>query len=186
MDIQEVIKKRASIRKYSNKKPDIKDIIKCIETANLAPSPGNLGLLKYIIIENSEKIEKIAEACQQDFIKQSQILVIVCSEQKNAVIAYDSRGKRYTKQHAGAAIENLLLKVASLGLSSCCVGAYSDMIVKRILNIPDDIEVEAILPIAYQSKTDKTTQRKKQALESRIFFETWKNKFRKPFAGISE
>jgi len=186
MEFQELAKKRTSVRKYSDKKPEIQDIIKCIEIANLAPSPGNLALLKYLIVEYPEKIDKISEACQQDFIKQSQILIIICSEQKNATTAYDARGKKYVKQHAGAAIENLLLKITDIGLASCWVGAYSDIIIKRILEIPDDIDIEAILPIGYQSKIDKTVQRKKPLLENRIYFETWKNKYRKPFAKISD
>lgn len=181
MEFQEVIKKRASIRKYSDKKPEIIDIIKCIEAANLAPSPGNLAILKYLIIESPEKINEIAEACQQEFIKQSKILILICSEQRNATAAYEARGKKYTKQHAGAAIENLLLEITNKGLASCWVGAYSDMIIKRILDIPDDIDIEAVLPIGYQSKIDKTIQRKKPLLENRIYFGTWKNKYRKPF-----
>lgn len=186
MEFQELAKKRTSIRKYSDRTPEIQDIIKCIEIANLAPSPGNIALLKYIIIEDSEKINKIAEACLQEFIKQSQVLIVICSEQKNVTTAYDARGKKYTKQHAGAAIENLLLKITDIGLASCWVGAYSDITIKRILEIPDDIEIEAILPVGYQSKIDKTIQRKKPLLENRIYFETWKNKYRKPFAKISD
>lgn len=186
MEFQNLVRKRASVRRYSDKKPDIKNIIACIDTANLAPSPGNIALLKYIIVEDMGKIGRIAEACQQDFINQSSILIIVCSEQKNVTTAYESRGRKYLKQHAGAAIQNLLLEVTNLGLASCWVGAFSDITVKRILNIPDEIEVEAILPIGYQLKTDKTVQRKKPLLENRIFFETWKNKYKKPFAAIQD
>ncbi|VVB78600.1 Coenzyme F420:L-glutamate ligase [uncultured archaeon] len=186
MNFEEVVKKRASVRKYSDKLPDIKNLIKCIEIANLAPSPGNIALIKYIIIEDQEKIDEIAEACQQDFIRGSQILIVVCSEQKNAETAYESRGKKYTKQHAGAVIEHLLLEITNLGMASCWVGAYSDMILKRILEIPEDIDIEAILPIGYQSRLDKTMQRKKPVLENRIFFGTWKNKYRKPYTKISD
>lgn len=186
MEFQELAKKRASIRKYSDKKPEIEKIIKCIEIANLAPSPGNLALLKYLIVENPEKIDKIAEACQQEFIKQSKILILVCSEQKNATTTYDARGKKYVKQHAGAAIENLLLKISDIGMASCWTGAFSDITIKNILSIPDEIDIEAVLPVGYQSKIDKTIQRKKPLLENRIYFDTWKNKFRKPFAKISD
>ncbi|MEK6859217.1 MAG: nitroreductase family protein [Nanoarchaeota archaeon] len=186
MEFQDLVRKRASVRRYSDKKPDIKNIIRCIDTANLAPSPGNLALLKYVIVENKQKIEKIAEACQQDFIAQSSILIVICSEQKNVTTAYEARGRKYLKQHAGAVIQNLLLELTNLGLASCWVGAFSDISIKRALNIPDEIEIEAILPIGYQLKTDRIIQRKKPLLENRIFFETWKNKYRKPFAGIQD
>src|SRR3989344_7073473 len=180
MDFNEVIKKRASIRKYSEQKPAEEKIIELIESANRAPSPGNLQILKYIIVEDSDKINKIAEACQQEFIKQSQILVVVCSDAKKIEIMYDKRAQKYIKHHTGAAIENFLLKITDLGLASCWVGAFSDLMIKDILKIPDEIEIEAILPVAYQSKIDKTTQRTKSEIFERVYFEIWKNKTKKP------
>jgi hypothetical protein len=53
--------------------------------------------------------------------------------------------------------------------------------IKSILKIPENIEVEAILPIAYQLKIDKTTQRKKPTISKRVYFENWGNPFLKPF-----
>ncbi|MDP2926185.1 MAG: nitroreductase family protein [Nanoarchaeota archaeon] len=180
MHFETLTKKRASIKRFSSKKPDIDDIIKIIEIGNLSPSPGNLPILRYLIIEDKEKINKIADACMQEFIKQASVLIIVCSEPKDCVIAYEARGKKYIKQHAGAAIQNMLLAAVDLGLASCWVGAYSDITIKTLLGISDNADIEAILPIGYKLITDRTVQRKKQILEGRIFFEKYKNKYRKP------
>ena len=118
MSFQKLAESRASVRKYSNKKPRIEEVIKCIDVANLAPSHGNLPILRFIIVEDHHKIAKIAEACQQEFIKQAKILVVVCSDLKDAKIMYDKRASRYVKQHAGALIENFLLNVVDIGLAS--------------------------------------------------------------------
>lgn len=185
MDFEKLAAKRASIRKYSQKKPRIEDAMNCIKIANLAPSPGNLPILKFIAVEDYEKIEKIAEACHQNFIKQSHILIVVCSDSKSVKLAYDKRAGKYVRQHAGAFIENFLLNITDLGLASCWVGAYSDETIKEILEIPDEIDIEAILPIGYPLKADSIPQRKKPNLENRIYFEKWKNKFRKPFPKMS-
>jgi nitroreductase len=179
MEFDEVIKKRASIRRYSSKKPKIEEVIKCIKTANLAPSAGNLDFLRYIIVEDFKKIEKIADACQQKFIQQAQILVVVCSDRKRANILYEDRADAYIRQGAGAAIENFLLKITEMGLASCWVGAFCGNIVKSELRIPDEIEVEAILPVAYQAKFDKTKQKHKLPIDERLFFETWSNKYQR-------
>jgi nitroreductase len=186
MDFTETIKKRVSIRKYSDKKPKIVEIVKAVENANLAPSPGNLAILRYLIIEDPNKIEKIAEACQQEFIKQAKILVIVCSESRNVTSAYDIRAKKYIKQHAGASIENFLLNITDLGLASCWVGAFAEDLIKDALEITEEIDIEAVLPVGYISKIHNLKPRKKPLLESRIFFETWKNKYRKPFPIIKD
>ncbi len=175
MDFNKVIKTRASLRNYSPKKINYEKVLSIIESANSAPSPGNLSILKYIIIDNPETIQKIAQACQQKFITKSQYIVAVCSDSKQTKIMFDERAEKYIKQHAGAVIENFLLKITDLGLASCWVGAFSDITIKKILKIPDEIEVQAILPIAHKSKI-KTKQKAKTNLNNIIYFDTWKNK----------
>ena len=179
MNFDKILKTRASIKNYSDKQVKDDKIIDAIEAASLAPSPGNLSILKYIIIEDKETINKIAKACQQDFIKSAPIIVAVCSESKNVERLYDKRADKYTKQQAGAAIENFLLKITDMKLASCWVGAFSETTVKNILKVEEGIEVEAILPIAYPSKTDKTVQKPKRHLGRVVWFERWGNKYQK-------
>lgn len=184
MDFNNVIKTRASIRNYSDKKPKYDKIIDAVEAASLAPAAGNLFSLKFIIVEDEELINKIAQACQQPFIKTARVLVVVCSDPKKIKIMYNKRADKYTKQQTGAAIENFLLKITDMKLASCWTGAFSDITIKNALKIPDEIEVEAVLPIAYQLKTDKTKQKPKPNLGNIIFFETWNNKYKKPIRKI--
>ncbi len=179
MDFDKIIKKRASIREYSSKKPPVEQVIECIDASNSAPSPGNLQILKYIIVENSETIKKIAEFSDQDFIQKAQILVIVCSNNENTSRMYDEHEK-YIKQHAGAAIENFLLKITDLELASCWVGSFSQENIKDLLKIPANMEIQAILPVGYGKKK----QEPKPPLDSRIYFEKWNNKYRKPIRKI--
>ena len=47
MDFDKVVKKRASVRKFSSKKPKPEKITELIKTANLAPAPGNLNILMF-------------------------------------------------------------------------------------------------------------------------------------------
>jgi nitroreductase len=183
MNLQKVLEKRASIRKYSDKKVKPELIIEAIEAAHIAPSPGNLCMLRYIVVENQGLKEKIAESCQQDFVKDAPFVVIVCSDPSPAKKFYDIRAKQYVKHHVGASVENFLLKITDLGLASCWVGAFSEGI-KSLLKIPDNIDVEVILPVGYQAVTDKRKQKPKSSLNRKIFFEKWGNKFGEPFEMI--
>jgi len=179
MDFEKVIKQRASIRNYSDKKVDSDKIMVIIEAANLAPSPGNLPILKFIIVEDREKIAKIAQACQQPFIKTAPVLIVVCSDAKNTDRMYNERADKYIKHHAGAAIENILLKITDMKLASCWIGAFSDVSIKNTLKISNEIEVEAVLPIAYRAKTDDTKQKQKPSLMNTCYFDEWNNKYKK-------
>jgi len=184
MDFNNVIKKRASVRKFSSKKPKPEQITELIETANLAPIPGNLYILMYIVVENPETISKIADACQQEFIKQAPYIIVVCSNPKQIKTMYDKRADKYVKHHVGAAVENILLKTVDMGMASCWVGAFSELTLKNLLKIPDGINLEVILPVGYEFTKARTKQRPKFSLVNRLFFETFKNRFYKPIKKI--
>src|SRR3989344_5201967 len=100
MDFDKVIKKRASIRDYSDKEVKYDKVIDAIEAANLAPSPGNIPIIRYIVVEDKETINNLADACQQDFVKDAKILVVICSNPKKVKSMYDERADKYVKQHA--------------------------------------------------------------------------------------
>ncbi len=184
MEFDTVIKKRASVREYSEKKPPMELVIEAIESANHAPSPGNLAILRYVIVEDPEQIKKISEACQQPFVERAKVLIVVCSDPKNAKIMYDKRTEKYVAQHAGASIENLLLKLTDLGLASCWVGAFSEFTIKNVLKIPESIVIEAVLPAGYQSKTSQTSQRRKHELDNRLYFAKYGDKKRVGYAKV--
>jgi len=184
MDFNKVIKKRASIRDYSDKEVKYDKIIDAIEAANLAPSPGNIPIIRYIVVEDKETINNLADACQQDFVKDAKILVVICSNPKKVKSMYDERADKYVKQHAGAVIENFLLKITEMKLASCWIGAFSEVTVKNILGVPEDVDIEAILPIAYQTKADKTIQKPKTELGVLVYFDKYGNKYKKPVTKI--
>jgi len=183
MEFNKVTEKRASIRRYTERKVDFEKVVEIIETANLAPSPGNLKITRFIIVENPENIEYLAKACRQEFVSQASVIVVVCSEPKKVNLLYGNRADRYTRQHAGAVIQNFLLKVTEMGLASCWVGAFSDETVRNLLKIPDHVFIEAILPIGYPVPTDKTIQAEKPTImNKRVYFEKYLNKYKKPFS----
>ncbi len=175
MELNRAITSRKSVRKFKSKKPDWRDIIECIDAARFAPMAGNNFTLKFIIVDNPEKIQKIADAAQQSFIAQSKCVVVVCTNPSRTANSYGKRGERYCRQQAGAAIQNFLLKIQEKKLSTCWVGAFVDKLIKRELKIPDDINVEAIFPIGYEYKKSYT-RKSKIDLDRFLYFEGYGNK----------
>jgi len=172
MEFDSVINKRHSARIFKEtKKPDYQDIMTAIDCAVKAPNAGNLPCLKYILVSDKKLINELAEACQQDFISKVSYIIVVCTDKKFLEKSYYERADMYTRQQAGAAIENFLLKIVDLGLASCWVGAFSDETVRRILTIPDDIQIEALLPIGYE--IEKTEKKMKPSLQSTMYYDGW-------------
>jgi nitroreductase len=160
MELDKIIQSRRSVRKYKSKKPDWQKIIECIDAARYAPMAGNNYTLKFILIEDEKTIQKIADCAQQDFIVKAPYVVVVCSNPRRTLNAYGERGEIYTRQQAGAAIENFLLKIVESGLSACWVGAFVEDQIKRELKIPEEVNIEAVIPVGYEYEKPKTRKHK--------------------------
>ena len=184
MDFKKLVKTRATVKKYSSKKPSADLIVEAIETANLAFTHGNLHILKFIIVEDPTLIEKISESCQQEYIKTAPYIIIVCSDPKLVNKMYDVRANKYIKHHAGAVAENLLLKLCDLGLAGSWVGAFSDPTIKNALYIPDNINVELVITAGYEFIKGKKKQSPKPILIKRLFLEKYGNVFHKPITAV--
>jgi nitroreductase len=175
MDLDTAIKSRRSVRHFTNKTPDWRDIIECIDSARYAPMAGKNFILKFILIDDPEKIIKISEYCQQDFIAEAQYVVVVCSDDSRIRNMFGERGKEFVKQESGAAIENFLLKIVEKGLSTCWVGHFVEDEIKHLLKIPEKSRVEALFPIGYEAKKPLLRNWRIE-LDRILFFNEYKNK----------
>ena len=174
MDLNKAIKNRKSIRKFSSKMPDWRDVIECIDSARYAPMAGGNFTLKFILVSDKEKIKKISMSAQQDFIAQAHYVVVALSLPSRTLNSYGKRGEIYCRQQAGAAIQNFLLKIEEVGLATCWIGHFVEEQIKEELKIPAKAHVEAVFPVGYEFKKEKPS--KKIELDSILYFKTYGNK----------
>ncbi len=171
--LDKLIKSRRSIKKYKSKTPDWRVIIECIDSMRHAPMAGGNYSIKTILIDDPEIIEEIAKHSEQQFIKNAQYVVAVCSKEGRTKISFGDRAEKYLRQQAGAAIQNFLLSLENSKLSTCWVGHFYDDKIKRLLKIPEDTELEAIFPIGYAN--EKPKKKSIPDLDSNIFFNKYGN-----------
>ncbi len=174
MDLDKAIKERHSTRKFKSKSPSWKKIIECMDAMRYAPSAGNNFTLKLILVDDSDKIGKIAEACQQSFVGTAKYIVIACSNPSLPKNAYGKKSEIYVRQQAGAAIQNFLLKIQEAELSTCWVGSFVEEQIKRELKIPENIQVEAVFPIGYE--LIKPGKKIKINLDTILYFNKYGNR----------
>ncbi len=181
MDLDKVIEKRKSVRSFKkSKKPDYRKILFAVESAFKAPCAGNIPSLRYILVSDKDKIKALSDASEQPFFKDVFYAVVVCSDKTLLEKSYYDRAEMYSRQQAGASIENFLLKITDLKLSSCWIGAFCDFSVKKILNIPDNIIVEAILPVGFELL--KKERKNRIDFSNYVYFDKYKNKYMIPLS----
>jgi nitroreductase len=174
MDLNKAIQSRRTIRKFSDKKPDWRKIIEAIDAARYAPMAGNIFSVKFILVDDSEKIDKIAYWASQDFIKKAKYAVVFITEPSRTLNAYGKeRGYDFCKQQAGAAIQNFLLKLTEFGLSTCWVGYFNEEKIKKLLDIDEECSIDAIFPIGYAN--EKPKKRNIRDLNNFLFFNEFGN-----------
>ena len=127
------------------------------------------------MVDDEDKIQKIAEACQQQYISQAKFVVVACSNPSRTVNEYGKQGAVYCRQQAGAAIQNFLLKIEESGLATCWVGYFVEEQIKRLLKIPAEWNVEALFPIGYEYDK-KRTRKAKIDMDRILYFNYYDNK----------
>lgn len=184
MQLQDAIKKRKSVRRYSHKSPDWRKIIRAIDLTRFSPSAGNQFSLKFIMVSDKYKIKKISEATQQEFVGTASYVVVAVSDDSKLVKLYGERGIRYSSLQAGASIQNFLLALTEQSLVTTWVGHFYEEQIKEVLDIPENLFVEGVFPIGIETKI-KTKERLKPDLENIIYFDKWGNKKMEPQTRVS-
>jgi len=175
MDFKKVVSERHSCRDFSTKKVSLGDVAEVIDTAKYAPCAGNIYSVRLILVSETEsKIKLMDAAMGQKHLKDASYVIVVCSDPTEVVRSYGTRAEIFTRQQAGAAIENILLSMQNLGLAGSWVGGFDENAVKRIFNIPAHVQVEALIPVGYKLEKEKITELKETKDTHKIFYlEKW-------------
>lgn len=147
------IKERRSIRKYKDKEISKEILEELIDCARLAPSGRNEQPWEFVIITNKETLKKVGEIVTTGhFIKDAAACIIVCGKENGHLV-----------EDGCAATENIHLAAHSLGLGTCWVAGvnrdYNDA-AKKILGIPDDIDMVSFIPLGYPDEEPSIRSRK--------------------------
>lgn len=175
MDLKEAITSRKSTKKFDGKPANWKKVIQAIDIARFAPMAGNINVTHFILVENKNSINKIAEASQQSFVSDAGMLIAVVSDRKKVKKMFDTNDKGFAQQQAGAIIQNLLLALTEKKIDSCWVGFFDDDMIKSTLKIPNNEDIEAIIAVGTGTKIRKEPSRKPE-LENIVFFEKYGTK----------
>ena len=150
MDFLELAKSRRSVRAFEDKGVEESLLKKLLEAAQAAPSGGNCQPWRFYVIKNRQIIQKIRDlSCKQPFIATAPALFVVCAEPARSEKRYKERGGLYCIQDTAAAVQNILLCAASLGLGACWCGHFGEKEMSEILNLGAGLRPLAVIPVGY-------------------------------------
>lgn len=160
MDAIECIKTRRSVRKFTGEKVPVEMVRDIVELASYAPSWKNTQVIRYILVEDENMIQKIAEEGVMDFplnqktvSRSVQLMVItkkdgICGFEKNGEYS-TSKGDRWEMFDAGIATQTFCLAAHEKGVGTVILGIFDDSKVGEIVGVPEGQTVAAVVALGY-------------------------------------
>lgn len=173
MALMDVIRKRKSVRQFEDKPVEQEKIETLLEAAQLAPSASNRQEWRFVVVQDKEKREALAEAALgQKFVGQAPVVLVCCAESDGHMMAC---GEPCYPIDVAIAMEHIALTAAEMGLGTCWIGAFKPAEVKKVCNIPEDIKVVELMPVGYPADPSETSK-KRLPLEEIIHYDEWGRK----------
>jgi len=170
MNAVECIKGRRSIRKFTEQAVDHSILEEIIETASYAPSWKHSQTIRYIAIEGELK-NKIGSECTSTFpnngtiICNAPLLIAVtvikgrCGYERDGSFT-THRGDTWQMFDAGVASEAFCLAAYEKGLGTVIMGIFDEHKIVDLLEIPEDRELVALIPVGYPAEEPVAPRRK--------------------------
>lgn len=145
---------RTSVRQYKTDKMPDKVVSVLLHAAMSAPTGVNRQSWEFVVIDDHDKLDRLAEALPYaKMTAAAPLAIVVCGNTARFLEGYDST---LWEQDLAAASENILLAAEALGLGGVytCLYPHPDRegAVNRILAIPDGIIPFNLIPIGYPDK----------------------------------
>jgi nitroreductase len=161
MDALEAIRKRRSIRRYTNDAIPKTDLESIVDAGRLAATGNNRQPWDFVIVTDRAMIAefKIAGA----WIEKAGAVIVVVMDPVS----------RWWIEDGAAAIENMLLASTALGYGACWVEGDAlprEEQLKTLLGVPSAKRVMALIPIGVAAETPAP---EKKALEQVLHWEKY-------------
>lgn len=151
-EVLETIKNRRSVIRFENTTVEDDKIEAILEAGRWAPSWINKQPWSFIVIRDQNTKNHLSEIVPTTFVQGLKEAPLCIAVTVNA-----SEDPYHFVEDGAAAAQNMALAAQSLGLNSSWIGAYdlknqknsAEVNIKKILEIPKDARVIAILPIGH-------------------------------------
>lgn len=178
VSLEEAIWLRRSVRSYRDQTLDINSLSQILWAAQgvhrssgyrNAPSAGARYPLELYIVSSDAIFHYVADdhslefsrkgdyraalmqaALDQEFLLQAAITIVIAAVAERTVKKYgEQRSPRYIDFEVGHVAQNIMLQSSALGLGSVPVGAFKDVEIAKILDLPGNSSPLYLIPIGY-------------------------------------
>ena len=158
----ELLKKRRSIRKFTDKAVEPEKIHTLVEAALRSPSGRGTNPWEFIVVDDRETLTQLSNAKQAGaaFLKGAALGIVVCANPDSSDTVVED-----------ASIASIIIQLAaeSLGLGSCWIqmrnrqhadGKPAQVHIAQLLDLPASYMVQSVIALGYPAETKEPHSRK--------------------------
>lgn len=142
MEVFEAIRTLLSVRSYQDRPVPEESIRRILEAGRLTGSAKNGQPWQFVVVQDRETLQRLGELVRSGaHVAQAPLAIAVAIEKTPFAVSDASR-----------AIQSMLMTAWADGLGSNWVGFAPMTEVGALLNVPENMEVLALLPIGYPAQ----------------------------------
>lgn len=157
MTFLELAKARYSVRKFKEQSIEEEKLQAILQAGLVAPTACNYQPQKIYIARSKESREKLSQVCRCTF--QAPVIFVVAYDTERVWKNELMQGHPSGETDAAIVCTHMMLEAWEQDLGSCWVGWFNSKEVADILNLPEHIQVTALLPIGYPADGSRPSSR---------------------------
>jgi nitroreductase len=167
MKFADLIMRRQSARRYTDKAVEKEKLHSCLEAAAIAPSACNAQPWKFIVVDDQDLVKQVARETWNKlvsfnrFVEQAPVIIVITMEKSPFVPTIGGRIKKkeYPLIDIGIAAEHFCLQATEEGLGTCMLGWFNEKSIQKLLHIPKSRKIGLLISLGYAPEDYR--QRKK-------------------------
>ena len=156
MELLEIMKNRYSVRSFKKEPISDQDLNSILEVVKYAPTAKNNQPQKIYVIRNKEKINQLSSICR--CIYDAPTVLVVGYDKNQAWVNKRIEGYCSGETDASIVLTHIMLRAFELNVGSVWVGMFNDEEVRTTLELEENIQITALMPIGYISEDSKPIQ----------------------------
>ena len=149
MEFKEVIRKRYSCKKYSDRQIEAEKLTSILEAGRLAPTAKNLQEQHIYVAQSADALAKI-EAVTPCRYGAPTILIVAFD--KNNVFTYPGCKRDSGAEDAAIVATHMILAAVDEGVDSCWINFFDPEKMAEALGLPENEEVLMVMDLGYAAE----------------------------------
>lgn len=188
MEFKDVVKTRRSCRSFETSPVSEEQLTAILDAGRWAPNPLNLQPWEFIIISDPEvkaQVLGVGNDARQEvidkggpgwvakygmgFLEEAPLLMVVVFDPSRAGLGSFFGQKYGAIQAVSACVQNMMLAAADMGLGSLWFTWFRPENLRAILDIPENLEIAAVVPIGQPKEPIEAPPRKDPKVHSQRY-----------------